>query len=548
MDATAGFLPVSERIGRLRRELFATETRLCFARATIATRSYLATEGEPWVIRRARALAAIFEEMPLLVRPGELIVGQRAAILAGRSVYPEYNLDGLTRETTPAEVWDAWQGKTLRDEVYALFPETLRKAERELACAYATGSASGFGHVIVDYEKAVRVGFRGILREAEASLATAPAGDGEGRRFLEAVIIAARGLIRWAERHAELAERLARGEQDGGRRAELQAIARACRRVPAEPASTFHEALQSFWFVHLALHIEQLGWSISAGRLDQYLYPFYRADLDAGRITREQAWELLLSLWVKFMENVGTELKSTIFQNLTLGGQDREGRDQSNDLSGLCLDASVALRVNQPALSVRWHPNIDARFWDHVHRTIAEGLGLPALFNDDVIIAALGAHGVPRDEAVGYGIVGCVEACVPGREQGVTAGGHLNVAKALELALNEGISLVTGERIGVATPPPERFGGFEDLWEAYVTQVQHLCGLNIQATQIAGAIQKRRGHCPLESSLLDDCLASRRDLVAGATRYSLSESRSSGTATCTTASPRSAGSSARRSE
>ena len=197
------------------------------------------------------------------------------------------------------------------------------------------------------------------------------------------------------------------------------------------------------------MHIEQYGWSISAGRLDQYLYPFYRADLDAGRITGEQAWELLLSLWVKFMENVGTELKTTIFQNLTLGGQDAEGRDQSNDLSALCLDASVALRFNQPALSVRWHPNIDAGFWDHVHRTIAAGLGLPALFNDDVIIAALAAHGVPRDDAVGYGIVGCVEACVPGRQQGVTAGGHINVAKALELALNEGVSLVTGERIGV---------------------------------------------------------------------------------------------------
>ncbi len=144
---------VTPRIRRLRQELFATQTRPCFARAAIVTRSYLATEGEPWVIRRARALAAVFEEMPLLLRPGELIVGQRAAILAGRSVYPEYNLDGLTPETTPAEIWDAWQGKTLRDEVYTLFPEPLRKAERELACAYATGSASGFGHLIVDYEK-----------------------------------------------------------------------------------------------------------------------------------------------------------------------------------------------------------------------------------------------------------------------------------------------------------------------------------------------------------------------------------------------------------
>jgi pyruvate formate-lyase/glycerol dehydratase family glycyl radical enzyme len=521
MTAASGALPVPPRVLRLREELFATETRLCFERARIVTRSYLATEGEPWAIRRARALAAVFEQMPLLVRPGELLVGQRAAILAGRSVYPEYNLDGLTAETTPAEVWDAWQGRTLKDEVYGAFPEDLARAERELACAYATGSGSGFGHVIVDYEKALRVGFRAIIREARQRLAEAPAGDVEGRSFLEAVAIAAAGIIRWAERYAEHLERDALTESDAGRRAELEAMARVCRHVPAEPATTLHEALQSFWFTHLAMHVEQYGWSISAGRFDQYIAPFYAADLAAGRISAAQGWELLLSLWVKFMENVGTRLKTTIFQNLTLGGQDAAGRDQSNEVSHLCLDASVALRFNQPALSVRWHPGIDPAFWDHVHGTIAQGLGLPALFNDNVILEALTSHGVSREDAVGYGIVGCVEACVPGRQQGVTAGGHLNVAKALELALNQGISLVSGERIGVSTPAPETFDGYDDLWRALEEQVLYLSSLNIQATQIAGAVQRRRGHCPLMSALLDDCVARRRDLVAGGTRYSL---------------------------
>jgi formate C-acetyltransferase len=251
------------------------------------------------------------------------------------------------------------------------------------------------------------------------------------------------------------------------------------------------------------------------------MLPYFQEDLAAGRLTRAEAWELLLSLWVKFMENIDAAVKSTTFQNLTLGGQDREGRDQSNALSYLCLDATIALRFNQPALSVRWHPNTDPAFWQRVHEAIAQGLGLPALFNDDVIIPALVAHGVASEDALNYGIVGCVEASVPGKEQGMTAGGHINLAKALEYALNDGRSMVTGEQIGLPTGAPESFATFDAIWAAYTTQVRHLADLNILATRIAGELQKQHGHCPLMSSLLDDCLKRRRDLVFGGTHYNL---------------------------
>ena len=514
-------LPVPDRIARLRQELFATPDRVCFARAEIATRSYKETEGQPWALRRAKALRAVFSEMPIFIRDGELLLGQRASVLGGQSVYPEYNLSGLKQETTPADVWDYWVGRTLHDEVYALYPSGIHRAERERAAASCTGSGTGFGHVIIDYEKAIRKGFRAIIQEARAGLDSAPERDAEGRYFLEAVIISAEGIIRWAQRYADLAEALAAAEDDTARKAELEGMAEVCRRVPAEPARDFHEALQSFWFVHLAMHIEQYGWSISAGRFDQYMVPFYRDDIASGRLTEVGAWELLLNLWVKFMENVGKKIKVTVFQNMTLGGRDEDGEDQSNALSRMCLDATVALRFNQPALSVRWHPGIDPDFWDRAHRAIAQGMGLPALFNDEVVIRALVSHGVSREDAVGYGIVGCVEACVPGKEQGVTAGGHLNVAKALELAMNNGRSMITGEQIGVCSGNAADFEGFDDLWEAYVAQVQYLTAVDIQATQIAGTIQKRRGHCPLMSSLLDDCLARRRDLVFGGTRYNL---------------------------
>jgi formate C-acetyltransferase len=512
---------VPERIQRLRDELFSAETRFCFERARIVTRSYQETEGQHPALRRAKALRAVFHELPIFIRPDELLVGQRAEELAGRAVYPEFNLNGLSTETTPGEIWDYWHDRNIGAMARAAHPERLSLAEREMAAGYCTGTSSGFGHVIVDYEKALKRGFRSIIAEAQDLLDQTAENDLEGRAFLEGVVLAAEGIIVWAARYADLADAEASAETDRARQRELRRIAEICRRVPAEPARGFYEALQSFWLVHLAMHIEQYGWSISAGRFDQYMYPFYRQDIASGALTREEAWELLLNLWVKFMENVGTTLRATTFQNLTLGGQDEHGHDQSNELSWLCLDAMVAMRFNQPALSVRWHPGINPQFWDRVHQAVAEGLGMPALFNDEVIIPALVVHGVSREDAVGYGIVGCVEASVPGKEQGVTAGGHINVAKALELALNDGRSMVTGRQIGLSTDDPEAFGAFGDLWRAYVTQVEYLAGLNILATHIAGEQQKRSGHCPLMSSLLDDCLVKRRDLVFGGTRYNL---------------------------
>jgi formate C-acetyltransferase len=512
---------VPERVLRLRDDLLSEERRPCFERARILTGSYRETEGEPQVIRRARALHAVLSETPIFIREGELLVGQRTAALRAWAVHPEFNLYRLTAETTPEEVWDYWHGRTLADLVRGTHPERLDRAERELAASFCTGADSGYGHVVVDYEKAITRGFRAIAEDAKERLAAATGDDREGRHFLEAVIIAAEGIMVWAERYATLADEAAAAEPDATRADELRKIAAVCRHVPAEPARSFHEALQSFWFVHLAMHIEQYGWSISAGRFDQYAHPFYRADLDSGRLTLEEAWELLLGLWVKFMENEEAAGGEITFQNLTLGGQDSEGGDVSNDLSHLCIDATLALRVPQPAISVRWHPNIDPGFWEHVHRALAEGLGLPALFNDEVIVPALMAQGVEADDAVGYAIVGCVEPCVPGKQQGLTAGGHVNMAKALELALNQGRSMITGSPIGLETPPPEEFRGFDDLWGAYKDQVEYLCGLNVLATLIAGEAQKRYTHCPLMSSLLDDCLERRRDLVCGGTRYNL---------------------------
>ncbi len=508
-----------ERITALRDELFAVESETCMERAKALHRSYAASEGRPSVIRRGMAVRDILINVPIYIREGELLVGSRSSRLGWRTAYPEYDLNAPKGEPWPEEVREYFAGRTIRDTTNFLYTDAIHNAERELAAGYVTGSGTGFGHMIVDYEKAITRGFRSIIGECEERLGGAE--DPAKRDFWTGAILACEGIIAWANRYADLAEAQAEGA-DAARAAELRDIAATCRRVPEYPARTLREALQAFFFVHIALHIEQKGWSVSTGRFDQYLYPFYRADIEGGRLTRDGALELILSAWIKFMENVDNTVRRTTFQNLTIGGQLEDGSDASNEFSFLCLTATRMTGFNQPALSARWHRNIDPAFWRAVMETIATGVGMPALFNDEVIVEALKRHGIDRADVWNYGIVGCVEASVPGKMQGMTAGGHLNVAKALELALNDGVSQLSGQRIGPATGDAREFASFEEMLGAYEKQAQYLMAVNIEAANIAGSVQKLKGHCPLASCLLDNCVERGADMVEGGTKYNLS--------------------------
>ena len=508
---------LNARITALRDELFAVEPGTCFERARLLTASYRRSEGLPSPIRRGRAVREVLSGVPIYIREGELLVGSRSSHLGWRTAYPEYNME--VNIPWPQEVKDVFLGKTIGDMSRKLHNEPIRLTDRELAACYVTGTATGFGHVIVDYEKAIAKGFGAIIEDCRRALETAEA---QGQKdFLNGAILACEGIILWANRYADLAEELAMSAAPA-RAAELREMAAISRRVPEHPARSFHEALQAFIFTHLALHIEQKGWSISAGRFDQYLFPYYEADMKAGRITEEKALELLQSAWVKMMENVDNRVKATTFQNLTLGGQKADGSDACNALSHLCLEATATTGFNQPALSVRWHKDIDPAFWRHTMETIALGLGMPALFNDDIIQSALIYNGVKPSDAWNYGIVGCVEACVSGKMQGMTAGGHLNMAKALELALNDGVSQTSGLRIGLATGDATAFESFEQVLAAYEKQSKYLMAVNIESANIAGLVQKQLGHCPLMSCLLDDCISQGLDMVEGGTAYSLS--------------------------
>ena len=467
--------------------------------------------------RRGEALYEILENIPIFIRKDELLVGQRASILAGRSLYPEFNLSGLDHSRTNGSIREFWAQRSLENLVRNRHPRYLERVEGESAAGFCTGTASGYGHVIANYAKVLRIGIAGIMEEARALRDTCIAGGAE-YRFLSGAMRALEAVVMWATRYAELAKSLAGREKDPRRASELNEIARICEKVPANPPATFHEALQSFWFTHLTLHMEQNGWSFSAGRFDQYMYPFYLSDLSRGK-ERSEVHELLMSLWVKFMENTGNRLKRTVFQNLSVGGRDADGNDMSNELSVLCVDTTRLLGFNEPAITLRWHSNLAPELWQAAHRCIAAGTGMPAIFNDEVIIRAFKKSGVVPSDAVDYAIVGCVETGIPGKEQGVTSGGHLNCAKALELALNDGRSLLTGSQIGPKTGDPLNFSTFGEVIDAYRSQVHFLTDANILATRLAGTEQQLSMRYPLLSSLLEDCLASKKDLVFGSTRY-----------------------------
>lgn len=508
---------ITPRISALKEEFFATGYGRCMERAYAVTRSYQKTEGENIVLRRAKAFYEVLTTVPIYLRKNELLAGNRSSSLCKGTTYPEYALDRSVE--WPEEIYRYWQGKNTRDVCFSVFSDDVLNAMEEMVCGDVTGTASGYGHLIVDYEKVLHKGFQGIIEEAEKELPKAE--TQKEKDFLLAVEITSKAIIAWANRYADMAEEEAR-EADEKRAAELRKMAKVCRRVPEYPAESFYEALQSFLFTHLAIHIEQFGWSISAGRFDQYMYPYYEKDLRTGVLSEDEAWELLLSLWMKIQENVHGAVANTLFQNFTIGGRDEDGNDMSNELSHLCLDAVAATRFINPAVSLRWHQNVDPDLWAHAMEVIGQGMGMPALFNDDIIIKTLERHGVSHEDALGYGIVGCVEPAVPGKEEAMTSGGNLSPTKVLELTLGNGKAFLSGKQVGIQTGAPEGFGDFEELFDAYSRQMRYMASIDIMAAQIAANTQKRLVPCPYTSSLLDHCIAEHRDMVDGGTKYSRS--------------------------
>ncbi len=440
--------PKSPRIGRLIEHLFATPPQIEADRGVLITESYRSTEGQPMVTRRSKAFYHILENLPVTIRPDELVVGSPTMAPRSCQVFPEFSYEWLemeldtvaTRKADPFEVsadtkarlreiFPYWKGKTTSELATTyMAPEALRAIDHNI---FTIGNYfyNGVGHVSVQYDKVLKIGYRGIRQEAEEALAKLKVTDGDYSRrhmFLEAVIRSCDAAVLYARRYADLAAKQATACADSTRKKELLKIAENCRKVPEHGAESFWEACQSFWFVQMLIQVESNGHSISPGRFDQYMYPYYKADMDAGRITPEFAQELIDCIWVKLndLSKVRDAASAegfagySSFQNLIVGGQNADGLDVTNDLSFMCLQASMHTQLPAPSLSVRIWNGSPHDFLIKAGELTRTGVGLPAYYNDEVIIPALLSRGLTLADARNYCIIGCVEPQCPGKTEG----------------------------------------------------------------------------------------------------------------------------------
>ena len=543
-------VPVSDRIARLRDALFAGMPRIESSRATLLTESYRATESLPMVTRRARAFAHLMDNLPIVIREDELIVGSATVKPRASQLFPEFSVNWIEGEfdtlaTRPADPFTIdnetkeeirranayFRGKTTSELATAyMSPEALTAIEHNI---FTVGNYfyNGIGHVTVHYDWVLAKGFLGIRRHAEEELAGMQLSDADYIRkseFLRAVITSCDAIIRYANRYADLAEEQARTVTDTRRRQELRKIAEVCRHVPAEGARSFYEACQAVWFVQLVLQIESNGHSVSPGRYDQYMYPYYKADFEAGRITPEAAQELIDCFWIKLNDlNKCRDVASAIgfagygvFQNLILGGQDADGRDATNILSFMCIEASMHVALPQPSLSVRvWNGSPDAFLLKAAELT-RTGIGLPAYYNDEVIIPALMSRGIPLRDARGYNIIGCVEPQVPGKTDGWHDAAFFNMCRPLELVFSNGMD--RGVQVGIKTGELRDLDTYEKFYDAYCRQQEYLISLMVNADNAIDIAHAERCPLPFLSSMIDDCVGKGKSVQEGGAVYNFS--------------------------
>jgi formate C-acetyltransferase len=550
------------RVQQRRERVLDSTPCLCAERGLLVTEAYEKYAADPPVLRRAKALAHVLDQMTIWIEEGEIIVGNQASAPRAAPLFPEYAVDFLLDEidefprrqadvfTVSPQVSEAivgkigpyWRGKTLYDRVMSVMPQGLRQAQDIGVISGRGNMTSGDGHIIMNIPKVLRHGLEGILREVEAAkdaLSPHEAREFRKRAFLDGAIIALQSVIRFAHRYAAEAERQALLAGDSERSAELLRIGEVCRRVPAKPARTFQEAVQSAWFVHLVSQIESNGHSFSLGRFDQYTYPFYKADLEAGRITPEQAQEMLELLWLKLFSVIKVRPWShtrfgigyPTYQNVTIGGQTPDGQDATNDISYLVLATIRNTRLTQPNVSARLHTGTPDRFLMECARTIKLGMGMPALNNDEIIVPALLEKGVQAPDAYNYAMVGCVETSVPGKwGYRVTGMSFLNLLKVLELTLHNGTDPTTGVQLLPGRGDLFAFESIEALYEAYREQLKFYTRLSIEMDTVADLCLEDIAPDAFCSALVDDCVARGRTLKEGGAIYDIISGLQSGVA------------------
>ena len=538
----------SSRIQGLIDTLYEKMPEIEAARGRLVTESYKMTEELPIIKRRSHAFAHILKNIPIVIRDNELIVGSATVAPRSCQVFPEYSYEWLlseldtvsTRQADPfyiseetkkelREIYPWWKGKTTSDLAKANMSREAYEAFVEHSI-FTPGNYfyNGIGHVCVDYGKVLKNGYRGIIAEAEGALSKLDVADSDyasRSNFLYAVIESCEAVIGYARRYGALAKELAQKESNPERKRELEIISKNCVRVPEFGATSFYEACQSFWFIQLLLQVESSGHSISPGRFDQYMYPYYKKDIENGKITRERAQELLDCIWVKFNDiNKVRDRASAdgfagygMFQNLIVGGQDIHGMDATNDLSYMCIEAAMHVPLPQPSISIRvWNGSPEDLLIKAAALTRL-GTGLPAYYNDEIIIPSIMARGLTLEDARDYCIIGCVEPQKAGKTDGWHDAAFFNMCRPMELVFSNGYD--KGKKIGPDTGDVASMKSFEELYNAYKIQQSYMIKLLVNANNAIDMAHAVRCPLPFQSCMVEDCIGRGKSLQEGGAIY-----------------------------
>ncbi|UQZ91198.1 formate C-acetyltransferase/glycerol dehydratase family glycyl radical enzyme [Deltaproteobacteria bacterium Smac51] len=533
---------MTERIKRFKKLYIEAKPTVSVERARLFTESHKNSEGEATIIRRAKAFREVCQKGPVTIFDDELIVGSIGEYLKSGVVCPEYSwswveeemddfasrsqdpyaIDDKSREMLRREIFPYWKGKSLEETFLSRINDQTGRILVDTGIIDNDSKwRNAVGEITADYQDIIfQKGFGGLKKEAEEKLAAVSPitpDDLSRMEFYQAEIIVCEGIISLAERYAARAEELGMPE-----------TAAICRRAPANPPVTFREAIQTVWFTQMGSILSENSLALNIGRFDQYMNPYYQADLEAGRITPDEAQELIEALWIKLSEWVWVISANTAkyfagynaFQNLTIGGRTRDGRDATNDLSYMCLKATSHVKTHQPGLSVRIHPDTPDSFMMAVCDLIAEGTGFPAVHNDRLGSEMLLAAGLPPEDARDWNNCGCV---VPHfRKIGEwTSAVSVNLAAALEFALNEGRSRLNPDLGGVTEKPAADFKSYDEVKEAFLKQLAYLIKHSVIGSLTAQRIHAEMVPRPYLSLLVDGCMEKGKDLSHGGAKYNL---------------------------
>lgn len=550
MENVEHFGTLTERMKEFREEVLDEKPYIDAQRAILATLAYKENLNQPRVMVRAKMLEKVLDHMSIYIEDKSLLAGNQATKNRNAPIFPEYTMEFVMNELNQFEKRDGdvfyitektkeqlreiapfWQNNNLRARGEALLPEEVRVFMETGVFGMEGKLNAGDAHLAVNYERILKDGLRGYEKRVKEYKATLDLTDPESIDkycFYNAVLIVLEAVRNFANRYSVLAKDLAEKELNQERKIELLEISRICSKVPYEPAETFQEAVQSVWFIQLILQIESNGHSLSYGRFDQYMYPYYDRDIKNGTIKESEALELLTCLWIKTLTinkvrsqaHTLSSAGSPMYQNVTIAGQTIDKKDAVNDLSFLVLKSVAQTRLTQPNLTVRYHKNINKHFLDECVEVMRLGFGMPALNNDEIIIPSFMDWQVKEEDAYNYSAIGCVETAIPGKwGYRCTGMSYINFPRMLLCTMNNGVDLTSNKRFTKGYGYFTEMESYEELLKAWDKTIREITRYSVIVENVIDKASERDVPDILCSALTDDCIARGKTIKEGGAVY-----------------------------